>query len=85
MEDLCPFDLRRQRQFRGVAYNGIDGARDAVFPTIAKGGFFFGAARGKGRVYEQGRYVGDTTMTHASLGFQLGGQAYSVQVRASLE
>jgi lipid-binding SYLF domain-containing protein len=49
----------------------------AVFPVIAKGGFFVGGARGKGRVYEQGRYVGEATMSQISLGFQLGGQAYS--------
>ena len=49
----------------------------AVFPTIGKGGFFVGGAYGKGRVYEQGRHVGDTKMTQVSLGFQLGGQAYS--------
>ena len=49
----------------------------AVFPTIAKGGFFVGGARGKGRVYEKGRYVGDATMSQISLGLQLGGQAYS--------
>ena len=49
----------------------------AVFPVIAKGGFFVGGAHGKGRVYEKGRYAGDATMTQISLGFQLGGQAYS--------
>lgn len=49
----------------------------AVFPTIGKGGFVVGGARGKGRVYAHGRHVGDTTMTQVSVGFQLGGQAYS--------
>jgi len=49
----------------------------AVFPTIMKGGFFVGGARGKGRVYERGHCVGESTMTQVSLGFQLGGQAYS--------
>ena len=49
----------------------------AVFPTIGKGGFFVGAARGAGRVYRQGRYVGDATATQVSLGLQLGGEAYS--------
>ena len=49
----------------------------AVFPTIGKAGFGIGGAYGKGRVYEQGRYVGDTSMTQASIGFQLGGQAFS--------
>jgi lipid-binding SYLF domain-containing protein len=36
-----------------------------------------GGARGKGRVYEHGKYVGNTTMTQLSVGAQLGGQAYS--------
>ncbi|HTW74886.1 MAG TPA: lipid-binding SYLF domain-containing protein [Steroidobacteraceae bacterium] len=49
----------------------------AIFPTIGKGGFGIGAAHGDGRVYQQGRYVGDTSMTQVSFGFQLGGQAYS--------
>jgi lipid-binding SYLF domain-containing protein len=49
----------------------------AIFPTIGKGGVGVGAAYGKGRVYEKGRYVGDTSMTQVTVGFQLGGQAYS--------
>lgn len=49
----------------------------ATFPTIGKGGLLIGGARGKGRVYAQGRYIGDTTVTQISFGFQLGGQAYS--------
>ena len=49
----------------------------AVFPTIGKGGIGVGGAYGKGRVYEKGRYVGDATMAQLTIGFQLGGQAYS--------
>ncbi len=49
----------------------------AVFPTIGKAGFIVGGAYGEGRVYQQGSYVGNTSMTQASLGFQLGGQAFS--------
>ncbi len=49
----------------------------AVFPSIGKGGFGIGGARGKGRVYKQGAHVGDTTMTQLTIGFQLGGQVYS--------
>lgn len=49
----------------------------AVFPTIGKGGIGIGGAYGTGRVYAQGKYVGDTSMTQVSIGFQLGGQAYS--------
>ena len=49
----------------------------AVFPTIGKGGLVVGGAHGSGRVYEHGKYVGDTSMTQVSIGFQAGGQAYS--------
>lgn len=49
----------------------------AVFPTIGKGGFVVGGAHGNGRVYEKGKYIGDTSMTQVSVGFQAGGQAYS--------
>ena len=52
----------------------------AVFPTIGKGGLGIGAAHGSGRVYEQGKYVGDTKMTQVSFGLQAGGQAYSQMV-----
>jgi len=49
----------------------------ALFPKIAKGGAGIGGARGKGRVYEQGKYIGDATMTQLTVGLQLGGQVYS--------
>ena len=49
----------------------------AVFPSIGKAGVGIGGAYGKGRVYEMGRHVGDTSVTQLSVGLQLGGQAYS--------
>ncbi|WP_335912663.1 MULTISPECIES: lipid-binding SYLF domain-containing protein [Shewanella] len=49
----------------------------AIFPTIGKGGLGIGAAYGKGRVYRGGAYTGDSSMTQVSIGFQIGGQAYS--------
>ena len=49
----------------------------ALFPTIGKGGIGIGGARGTGRVYAQGALAGTTTMTQVTVGFQLGGQAYS--------
>ena len=49
----------------------------AVFPTIGKGGLVVGAAHGKGEVYVQGKYLGDSSMTQLSVGLQAGGQAYS--------
>jgi lipid-binding SYLF domain-containing protein len=49
----------------------------AVFPTIGKGGLIVGGAHGSGHVYEKGKYIGNTSMTQLSVGFQAGGQAYS--------
>lgn len=49
----------------------------AVFPTIGKAGFGIGGAHGSGRVYAEGKYVGDTSMTQLTVGLQLGGQAFS--------
>ena len=48
----------------------------AVFPGIGKGALVVGGAHGNGRVYEQGNYVGDVSMTQVSFGFQAGGEAY---------
>ena len=48
-----------------------------MFPTIGKGGIGIGGAHGSGRVYAEGKYVGDTSMTQITVGFQLGGQAFS--------
>lgn len=49
----------------------------AVFPTIGKAGVGAGGAYGKGRVYQKGKHVGDTSMTQISIGFQLGGEGFS--------
>ncbi|MPY25589.1 YSC84-related protein [Shewanella sp. YLB-07] len=49
----------------------------AIFPTVGKGGFGIGAAYGKGRVFKGNDYTGDTSLTQISIGFQIGGQAYS--------
>lgn len=49
----------------------------ALFPTIGKAGFVFGGGYGEGRVYQQGAYIGDSTMTQATFGFQLGGAGFS--------
>jgi len=48
----------------------------AVFPGIGKGGFIVGGAHGNGRVYRQGAYVGDASVTQVSVGFQIGGEAF---------
>ena len=52
----------------------------AVFPKILKGAVGIGGARGTGRVYEKGQYVGDSTMTQLSIGFQLGGEGFAEMI-----
>ena len=65
----------RKAQESGKFFNNAYGY--AVFPTIGKGGVGIGGAYGKGRVYEKGKVIGDTSMTQLSVGFQLGGQGFS--------
>lgn len=49
----------------------------AVLPTIGKGGIGIGGAGGTGCVFAQGEHTGNVSMGQVTIGFQLGGQAYS--------
>ncbi len=49
----------------------------AVFPTVGKGAIGIGGAHGSGVLFERGKAVGTCTLTQLTVGFQLGGQAYS--------
>ena len=49
----------------------------AVFPSIGKGGFVVGGAYGKGLVIVNGQVDGNTTMSQATVGLQLGAQKYA--------
>ena len=49
----------------------------AVFPTIGKAGAFVGGAHGKGQVYKEGKLIGTSEMTQVTVGWQLGGEAFS--------
>jgi len=49
----------------------------AIFPTVGKAGIGIGGAYGKGKVYQGGKYTGTASLTKLSIGFQLGGQAFS--------
>jgi lipid-binding SYLF domain-containing protein len=51
-----------------------------VFPTIAKGGIGIGGAYGKGQVYQGGKVTGEATLIKATIGLQLGGQAFSEMI-----
>jgi lipid-binding SYLF domain-containing protein len=49
----------------------------AVYPSIGKAAFIVGGAHGKGIVFRGGSAIGQTEMTQATVGLQLGGQSYS--------
>lgn len=49
----------------------------AVFPSVGKGGAVVGGAYGRGIVYKNGAQVGYTDLSQATIGLQLGGQAYT--------
>ncbi|MEE2897014.1 MAG: lipid-binding SYLF domain-containing protein [Gemmatimonadota bacterium] len=52
----------------------------AVFPTIGKAGFWVGGTYGTGKVYARGEAVGTSSIAGLSVGFQAGGQVYSMIV-----
>jgi len=49
----------------------------AVLPTIGKGGIGIGGAGGTGCVFAGDKHTGNISMGQVTIGFQLGGQAYS--------
>ena len=49
----------------------------AVFPTIGKAGWVVGGSYGKGRVYRNNMVTGKVSVIEGSIGFQLGGKAFS--------
>ena len=49
----------------------------AVFPSIGKGGVIVGGAYGKGLVIVDDKVDGNTSMTQATVGLQLGAQKYA--------
>ncbi len=65
----------RQAGESGVFFDNSYGY--AIFPTIGKGGFGVGGAHGTGGVYAQGKKTGTSKMTQVTVGFQVGGQAFS--------
>lgn len=49
----------------------------AVLPTIGKGGIGIGGAGGTGCIFKGQKHTGNVSMGQVTIGFQLGGQAYS--------
>lgn len=91
----APRDDEGKRRVRYDASDALDRAREndptldafladshafAVFPKVAKGGAGVGGAYGHGVLYERDRFVGYCDVSQGSIGFQLGGQVYTLIV-----
>jgi lipid-binding SYLF domain-containing protein len=48
-----------------------------ILPNVGKAAWSVGAAMGNGVAFEQGTHIGFARMTQLTIGFQIGGQAYS--------
>jgi len=48
----------------------------AIFPSVGKGGFGIGGARGGGVVFRDGTVIGKVKLTQISIGFQIGAQKF---------
>jgi lipid-binding SYLF domain-containing protein len=75
--DAAAVIAKFERKDPGLTKVFAQSAGYVVFPTVAKGGFGIGGARGKGYVYQHGRLIGRSTLTQLTVGLQAGGQAYS--------
>lgn len=61
----------------GLAAFFNEAAGYALFPSVGKGGFILGGAHGQGLVYEKQKQIGQTSLSQASIGAQVGGQSFS--------
>jgi len=49
----------------------------AVFPAIGKAAYIIGGSYGEGQVYRIGKVTGKSSVIEGSIGFQIGGEAFS--------
>ena len=76
-EDVPPVIAKVKAKDPGMEKIFSDAVGYAVYPTIGKGAIGVGGAHGNGWVYEGGKLIGKSSLTQVTVGFQLGGQAYS--------
>lgn len=74
MKTLNTFKQNRPGYYKTYMESSVGAA---VFPSIGKGGYFLGGAYGQGVVYENATLIGYCKIEQATIGLQLGGQAYS--------
>ena len=73
----CQETLKKFKELGNVSELMAEAYGYAVMPTIGKGGMGIGGAAGKGCVFAGGKHTGDVSMGQVTIGWQLGGQAYS--------
>jgi len=73
----CQETMTKFRELGNVSEMLAQSYGYAVLPTIGKGGMGVGGAGGTGCVYAGGKHVGNVSMGQLTIGWQLGGQAYS--------
>jgi lipid-binding SYLF domain-containing protein len=75
--EKCEDTLGKFRQLGNVPELLAESYGYAVLPTIGKGGIGIGGAGGTGCVFARGKHTGKVSMGQITIGWQLGGQAYS--------
>ena len=75
--DECKATLVKFEQLGDVPERLAESYGYAVLPTIGKGGIGIGGAAGTGCVFVDGKHTGNLSMKQVTIGWQLGGQAYS--------
>ena len=73
----CKETLGKFKQLGNVPDMLAESYGYAVMPTIGKGGMGIGGAGGTGCVFAGGKHTGNVSMGQVTIGWQLGGQAYS--------
>ena len=73
----CQATLNKFRDLGNVSEMLAESYGYAVLPTIGKGGIGIGGAGGTGCVFVDSKHTGKVSMGQITIGFQLGGQAYS--------
>lgn len=76
-EDVPPVIAKAKEKDPGMEKIFSDAVGYAVYPSVGKGAIGVGGAHGNGWVYEGGKLIGKSSLTQVTVGFQLGGQAYS--------
>lgn len=75
--EKCQDTLVKFRQLGNVPELLAESYGYAILPTIGKGGIGIGGAGGTGCVFKGGKHTGRVSMGQITIGWQLGGQAYS--------